>query len=137
MPITYWTCLLGSLALIGFPGFAGFYSKDIIIEAVHLSDIPGAGIAYWAVLGGVFVTAFYTFRLLFVVFHGEPRMDKDTFDHAEESPKVVTVPLILLAIPLPYDALWLGLAAVSHLAGMLVERWLFFAEARHAVMAYY
>ncbi len=99
MPITYWTSLIGSLALIGFPGFAGFYSKDIIIEAVHASSIPGAGIAYWAVLGGVFVTAFYSFRLFFLVFHGETRMDKHTAEHAKESPKVVTWPLILLAIP--------------------------------------
>ncbi len=99
MPITYWTSLIGSLALIGFPAFSGFYSKDIIIEAVHASTIPGAHIAYWAVLGGVFVTAFYSFRLFFLVFHGETRMDKHTAEHAHESPKVVTVPLILLAIP--------------------------------------
>ncbi|MFK7857233.1 MAG: NADH-quinone oxidoreductase subunit L [Granulosicoccus sp.] len=99
MPITYWTSLIGSLALIGFPLFSGFYSKDIIIEAVHASTIPGAHIAYWAVVGGVFVTAFYSFRLFFLVFHGKPRMDAQTLDHAHESPKVVTVPLILLAIP--------------------------------------
>ena len=74
MPITYWTSLIGTLALIGFPGFSGFFSKDIIIEAVHASSIPGAGIAYWAVLGGVFVTAFYSFRLFFLVFHGETRI---------------------------------------------------------------
>ncbi|ASJ72315.1 NADH-quinone oxidoreductase subunit L [Granulosicoccus antarcticus] len=99
MPTTYWTSLIGSLALIGFPAFSGFYSKDIIIEAVHASSIPGAHIAYWAVLGGVFVTAFYSFRLFFLVFHGKTRMDKHTEEHAKESPKVVTVPLILLAIP--------------------------------------
>ena len=99
MPITYWTSLIGSLALIGFPAFSGFYSKDIIIEAVHASTIPGASIAYWAVLAGVFVTAFYSFRLFFLVFHGETRMDPHTAEHAHESPKVVTVPLILLAIP--------------------------------------
>ncbi|MBX2884523.1 MAG: NADH-quinone oxidoreductase subunit L [Granulosicoccus sp.] len=99
MPITYWTSLIGTLALIGFPAFSGFYSKDIIIEAVHASTIPGASIAYWAVLLGVFVTAFYSFRLLFLVFHGKTRMDQHTAEHAHESPKVVTVPLILLAIP--------------------------------------
>ncbi len=99
MPITYWTSLIGTLALIGFPAFSGFYSKDIIIEAVHFSTIPGASIAFWAVLGGVFVTAFYSFRLFFLVFHGKPRMDKETLDHAHESPRVVTIPLILLAIP--------------------------------------
>lgn len=99
MPITYWTCLIGSLALIGFPGFSGFYSKDVIIEAVHASHLPGAGLAYWAVLGGVFVTAFYSFRLFFLVFHGKPRMDDHTREHLQESPGVVTWPLILLAIP--------------------------------------
>jgi len=99
MPITYWTSLIGSLALIGFPAFSGFYSKDAIIEAVHASSIPGAHIAYLAVVGGVFVTAFYSFRLFFLVFHGKPRMDDHTYDHAQESPSVVTIPLILLAIP--------------------------------------
>ncbi len=99
MPITYWTALIGSLALIGFPGFSGFFSKDAIIEAVHASAIPGAGYAYWCVLLGVFVTALYTFRMFFLVFHGEERMDEHTCSHLKESPWVVTVPLILLAIP--------------------------------------
>ncbi len=99
MPVTYWTCLIGSLALIGFPGFSGFYSKDLLIEAVHYSTIPGAGIAYWAVLSGVFVTALYSFRMLFIAFHGKPRFDQHTREHLHESPWVVTAPLILLAIP--------------------------------------
>ena len=99
MPITYWTALIGTLALIGFPGFSGFFSKDALIEAVHLSTIPGAGYAYWCVLLGVFVTALYSFRLLFVVFHGEERFDEHTRHHLKESPAVVTVPLILLAVP--------------------------------------
>ena len=99
MPITYWTCLIGALALIGFPGFSGFFSKDALIEAVHASHLPAAGYAYWCVLLGVFVTAFYTFRLVFMTFHGEPRMDEHTREHLHESPWVVTVPLVLLAIP--------------------------------------
>ena len=99
MPITYWTSLIGSLALIGFPGFSGFFSKDAIIEAVHASTNPAAGIAYWAVLLGVFVTALYSFRMFFLVFHGEERMDEHTKHHLHETPWVVTVPLILLAIP--------------------------------------
>ncbi len=99
MPITYWTAVVGSLALIGFPGFAGFYSKDAIIESVHHSTLPGSGIAYWAVLIGVFVTALYTFRMLFMVFHGRERMDAHTREHLHETPWVVTGPLILLAIP--------------------------------------
>ena len=99
MPITYWTCLIGSLALIGFPGFAGFFSKDAIIEAVHHADIPGAGLAYAAVLTGVFVTALYSFRLIFLVFHGKERFDDHAQEHLHESPAVVWVPLVALAIP--------------------------------------
>jgi len=99
MPITYWTCLVGSLALIGFPGFAGFFSKDALIEAVRESHVPGATYAYWCVLSGVFVTAFYSFRLVFMTFHGEERMDHHTQQHLHESPWVITLPLVLLAIP--------------------------------------
>ncbi|WP_435105611.1 NADH-quinone oxidoreductase subunit L [Arhodomonas sp. AD133] len=102
MPVTYWTMLIGSLALIGTPFFSGYYSKDAIIEAAHLAaeaGRPGAGFAYWCVLLGVFVTALYSFRLFFMVFHGRERMDEHTREHLHESPRVVTVPLILLAIP--------------------------------------
>jgi len=128
MPITYWTAVIGALALCGVPPFAGFFSKDGLIEAVHLSTTPGAGIAYAAVLAGVFVTALYTFRMLFMTFHGPERFRAEGHAHAgdhhghdqaqdhhatdkhagddhghggtpHESPWVVTVPLILLAIP--------------------------------------
>ena len=99
LPITYWTSFIGSMALIGFPGFSGFFSKDSIIEAVHYSQIPGSGIAYAAVLGGVFITAFYSFRMFFLVFHGKERMDEHTKSQIHEPPKVVTWPLIALAIP--------------------------------------
>ncbi len=99
MPITYWTCLIGSLALIGFPGMSGYFSKDALIEAVHAAELPGAGYAYWCVLLGVFVTALYTFRMFFMVFHGPERFDDETRSHLHESPWVVTVPLVLLAIP--------------------------------------
>ena len=99
LPITYWTCLTGALALIGFPGTSGFFSKDALIEAVHGSQLPGASYAYFCVLSGVFVTALYTFRMFFMTFHGEERMDRHTREHLHESPWVVTVPLILLAIP--------------------------------------
>ncbi|HWP10929.1 MAG TPA: NADH-quinone oxidoreductase subunit L, partial [Ramlibacter sp.] len=115
MPITWITSLLGSLALIGTPLFAGFYSKDSIIEAVHHSHLPGAGFAYFAVMAGVFVTAFYSFRMYFLVFHGKERYDEapkhehdpaeepDTHghkpNHPHESPWVVTAPLLLLAFP--------------------------------------
>ncbi len=99
MPVTYLTCLVGSLALIGFPGLSGFFSKDIIIEALHHSRTEGAGYAYWCALIGVFVTALYSFRLVFMTFHGRERMDEHTREHLHESPWVVTLPLVALAIP--------------------------------------
>jgi len=103
MPITYWTSLIGSLALIGFPGSAGFFSKDLLIEAVRESHWHGQGAVYWiaylSVLLGVFVTALYSFRMFFLVFHGNERMDEETRSHLHETPAVVTVPLIMLAIP--------------------------------------
>ncbi len=121
MPVTYWTGLVGTLALVGTPFFSGFYSKDIIIEAVAASQRAGAGYAYWCVMIGVFVTAFYSFRLLYLAFHGKERFVVEAHAHGEaaghdghdghhhapghlahaphESPWVVTVPLVLLAIP--------------------------------------
>ena len=113
MPITWITFLLGSLALIGTPLFSGFYSKDSVIEVVHESHLAGAGFAYFAVLAGVFITAFYSFRLYFLVFHGKERFDQNPDAHHDdhhgahdvhrqkphESSWVVTVPLVLLAIP--------------------------------------
>ncbi|MCX7212322.1 MAG: NADH-quinone oxidoreductase subunit L [Burkholderiales bacterium] len=123
MPITWITSLLGSLALIGTPFFSGFYSKDMIIEAVKASTLPASGFAYFAVLAGVFVTAFYSFRMYFLVFHGKERFSTDahaaahghTDGHGDshgdghdgghhgglphESPAVITLPLVLLAIP--------------------------------------
>jgi NADH-quinone oxidoreductase subunit L len=139
MPITYWTALIGALALCGIPPLAGFFSKDAILEAVRESHTPGAGIAYGAVLVGVFITALYTFRMLFMTFHGKERFGtggsahgsahdsragdkhgleqhgieqhgadehgRDDHEHhgpPRESPWVVTVPLIALAIPSVY-----------------------------------
>jgi len=99
LPITYWTCLVGSLSLIGFPGTSGFFSKDSLIDAVGASHRFGAGYAYFCVLASVFVTALYTFRMFFMTFHGKERMDHHTKEHLHESSWVVTVPLILLAIP--------------------------------------
>jgi NADH-quinone oxidoreductase subunit L len=140
MPITYWTSLIGTLALVGTPFFSGFYSKDTIIEAAHHATHSGNWVnqyAYWAVLLGVFVTSFYSFRLLYMTFHGKPRFDTHTAhdvveaheihgneahhdDHAHnehghhgglphESPWVVTVPLILLAIP----SIFIGFLAIG------------------------
>jgi NADH-quinone oxidoreductase subunit L len=114
MPITWITFLLGSLALIGTPFFSGFYSKDSIIEAVAESHLWGSGFAYFSVMAGVFVTAFYSFRLYFLVFHGKERFEQNPDAHHDahddhghpaehhephESPWVVTLPLVLLAIP--------------------------------------
>ena len=112
MPITHWVSLIGSLALIGTPLLSGFYSKDLIIEAAHAARVPGATFAFYAVLAGVFITAFYSFRMYFLVFWGKERYDQvphgDDHHHDDhghhggkphESPWVVTLPLVLLAIP--------------------------------------
>ncbi|MDR2364543.1 MAG: NADH-quinone oxidoreductase subunit L [Zoogloeaceae bacterium] len=151
MPVTWATCLIGSLALIGAPFFSGFYSKDSIIEAVALSKIPGAGLAYFAVLAGVFVTAFYSFRLYFLVFHGKERFggaedrgqkteDRSHDEHhgllpgqkPRESPWVVTLPLILLAIP----SLFIGYFTIEPLlTGGFFRGVIHVDAAAHGVMA--
>lgn len=97
MPITWITSLIGSLALIGFPGFSGFFSKDSIILAVGESQLPGAWMVHWMVLAGVFITAFYSFRMYFLVFHGKERMDQHTKEQLHETSWVITLPLIILA----------------------------------------
>jgi len=100
MPITWITSLIGSLALIGTPFFSGYYSKDVVILAAQHADLGMASTyAYYAVLSGVFITALYSFRLFFMVFHSNERFDDHTREHLKESPWVVTLPLILLAIP--------------------------------------
>lgn len=99
LPITYVTFLVGALALSAIPPFSGFYSKDVIIEAVGLSQLPGARYAYYCVLAGAFITPLYTFRALFMTFHTNNRTDKSLHGHIHESPWVVLIPLIALAIP--------------------------------------
>jgi NADH-quinone oxidoreductase subunit L len=156
MPITWITSLLGTLALIGTPLFAGFYSKDSIIEAVHFSNLPASGFAYFAVLAGVFVTSFYSFRLYFLVFHGSERYDQnpdahhDHHDHHDdhghddghghghddgkphESPWVVTVPLLLLAIP----SVVIGFMTIQPmLFGEFLKDAIFINTAAHPAMA--
>ena len=150
MPVTWITSLLGSLALIGTPLFAGFYSKDSIIEAVRESHLPGAGFAYFAVLAGVFVTAFYSFRLYFLVFHGKERYDQNpdahhddhghahddhghhgARSHPHESPWVITVPLVLLAIP----SVVIGFMTIQPmLFGEFFKGAIFVNAARHPAM---
>lgn len=109
MPFTWLTMLAGAVALIGVPGTSGFFSKDAIIEAVHLSELPGSGFAYFSVLLSVLITALYTFRMVFLVFHGRDNVDQHTKEHLFESPPVVILPLIVLAIP----SLVLGLFLVG------------------------
>ena len=145
MKITWLTSLVGSLALIGTPLLAGFYSKDSIIEAVHFSNLPAAGFAHFAVLAGVFVTAFYSFRLYFLVFHGKERYDQNPDAHHDdhghghhdephsphESPWVVTVPLILLAIP----SVFIGYLAIdAMLYGDLLKDAIFVNGESHGAM---
>ncbi|HET9976178.1 MAG TPA: NADH-quinone oxidoreductase subunit L, partial [Burkholderiaceae bacterium] len=147
MPITWLTSLVGSLALIGTPLFAGFYSKDSIIEAVHASPLFGSGFAYFAVVAGVFVTAFYSFRMYFLVFHGEERFrhkpfpgehDHDDDGHAHEphdpheSPWVVTAPLILLALPSVFIGYW-TIGPMLH--GEFFKDSIIVDAARHPAMA--
>ena len=151
MPITWITSLLGSLALIGMPLFSGFYSKDSIIEAVHASQLPAAGFASFAVLAGVFITAFYSFRMYFLVFHGKERYDQNPDahhhavdeepdphhhqgDHAKphETPWVITVPLILLAIP----SVVIGFMTIQPmLFGDFFKDVIFVDSAKHPAMA--
>jgi NADH-quinone oxidoreductase subunit L len=154
MKVTWLTSLVGSLALIGTPFLSGFFSKDSIIEVVHMSKLPGAGFAYFAVMAGVFVTAFYSFRMYFLVFHGKERWMKahseqshdDTHQHDDhhgdhhglgpndkphESPAVVTVPLILLAIP---SLLIGGFAIGPMLTGDFFKGVIYVAE-KHSGMA--
>ena len=151
MPITWITSLIGSLALIGTPFFAGFYSKDSIIEAVAASNITGSGFAYFAVLAGVFVTAFYSFRLYFMVFHGKEKWREtnhhdshahDDYHHhhhglsAKDDPHepgwVVKLPLILLAIP----SLLIGYVAIeSMLFGHFFSDAIYVNSSAHPAMA--
>lgn len=131
MPVTYWTLLVGAIASAGIPPFAGFFSKDAIIEAVHASTTPGAAFAYFCVVACVFVTAAYTFRLVFMAFHGEPRFDPAHPPH--ESPKVVTVPLVLLAIPSVAAGWWIGSVVYGEYFG---ESLVLKEEEFHGLLAY-
>jgi len=134
MPVTYFTVLIGALANAGLPPFAGFFSKDAILEAVRGSSTPGAGFAYWALLLGVFFGGLYTFRLVFYAFHGQPRMDEHTRKHLHESPPVVTVPLVLLAIPSVAAGWWAGTFAFGDYFGSsIVQR---FHEEYHGAWSY-
>ena len=147
MPITWITFLLGSLALIGTPFFSGFYSKDSIIEAVHASHQAASGFAYFAVIAGVFVTAFYSFRLYFLVFHGKERYDQNPDAHHDddhghdhghdekphESPWVVWLPLVLLAIP----SVFIGaMSLMPMLFGDFFKGVIYIDSARHPAMAH-
>ena len=108
MPITYVTMLIGAIALAGLPPFAGFYSKDLIIELAAMREMGWVSeVAYWAVLTGVFMTAFYTFRMFFLTFHNSDRVPAETKSHLHESPLVITVPLILLAVGAVFSG-WMG-----------------------------
>jgi NADH-quinone oxidoreductase subunit L len=145
MPITWITSLLGSLALIGTPLFSGFYSKDEVIMAVKASQLYGSGFAYFAVMAGVFVTAFYSFRMYFLVFHGKERFDQnpdahhgdhghDGHGHSDkphESPWVVIAPLVLLAIP----SVFLGFMAIQPmLFGDFFKDAIFVDATKHTAM---
>ena len=145
MPITWITFLIGTLSLIGTPFFSGFYSKESIIEALHFSTLPAAGIAYWAALLSVFVTSLYSFRVYFLVFHGKERYDQNPEPHHDdhhddhgdgkphESPWVVTLPLVLLAIP----SVIIGYLAVDAMLFGDFFKDAIHVDARHPAMATY
>jgi len=120
MPVTYITMLIGGLALSGIPPFAGFWSKDLIIEAAAARDMGWVSeFAYWSVLSAVFMTAFYTFRMFFLTFHNSNRVPEETKAHLHESPKVITVPLMILAVGAVLSGWWgaevLGVSAPESL----------------------
>lgn len=119
MPITYITFLIGSLALCALPPFAGFYSKDTIIEAAKLTQTPGHSYAYFCVAVGAMVTALYSFRAFFMTFHGKPRMDAHTLAHVHESPWVVWLPLVILAIPSLALGYWLYIPMLFNAPSLL------------------
>ncbi|MEM9242872.1 MAG: NADH-quinone oxidoreductase subunit L [Pseudomonadota bacterium] len=121
LPVTYICFLIGGLALAAIPPFSGFYSKDAIIEAAHLSTIPGSSYAYICVLLGAFVTAAYTFRAFFMTFHGKSRIAPELKGNVHESPLVVTVPLVLLAI-------------ASIIAGFMLVRWILYTPSQTALL---
>ncbi|RRD58980.1 NADH-quinone oxidoreductase subunit L [Comamonadaceae bacterium OH2545_COT-014] len=145
MPLTHWTSLIGTLALVGTPFLSGFYSKDSIIEAAHASQLPAAGFAYFAVMAGVFVTSFYSFRLYFLVFWGKERYDQNPDAHhhddphhgghgakPHESPWVVWVPLVLLAVP----SIFIGaMTLMPLLFGDFFADAIFVDGAKHGAMA--
>jgi NADH-quinone oxidoreductase subunit L len=145
MPITWVVSLLGSLALIGAPFFSGFYSKDMIIEAVHASNLIAAPVVYVMLLMGVFVTAFYSFRMFFLVFHGKPRWGHGHDRHADghgdshahghhephESPWVVTLPLVALAVP----SVVLGAIAIGPMLFGDYFKGVIFVDPSHPAMA--
>lgn len=143
MPITWITFLIGTLSLVGTPFFSGFYSKEHVIEAAHHADVWGASFAYYATLIGVFVTSLYSFRVYFVVFHGQERFDTssthgDHDDHGHhggpphESPWVVTLPLVLLAIPSVFIGAW---AVDALLFKGYFKEAIFIGEHSHALAA--
>ena len=124
IPFTYAMMWIGSLALAGFPPFAGFYSKDVILEAAFMSESHVGKLAYWMGISAAFLTAFYSWRLLFLTFHGKTRADHHTYDHAHESPLSMLIPLALLAVG-SIAAGYVG----AHFFGMVSAEGNFFADA--------
>ena len=132
MPVTWITLLIGTLSLIGTPFFAGFFSKDTIIEAVQASNRAAAGYAYWALMLGVFITAFYSFRLYFMVFHGKENWHESMHEMPKESPWVVTLPLVLLAIPSVLAGFWIQDLVYG---SFLTDSAIYIDATRHPAMA--
>jgi len=139
MPITYITMLLAGLALAGIPPFGGFYSKDLIIEAAYAREMGWVGdLAYYALMSGVVMTAFYTFRMFFLTFHNSDRVPAETKAHLHESPKVITVPLMILAVGAVGAGMWgyyvLDVANGEVVAGYFRDS-LFVMDSHNSLMA--
>jgi NADH-quinone oxidoreductase subunit L len=113
VPYTYAVMWIGSLALAGIPFFAGFYSKDLILEAAYAANSPVGAYAFWLGIAAAFLTAFYSWRLLFMTFHGKPRADEHVMAHVHESPMIMIVPLLVLAV----GAVFAGFIGYEYFAG--------------------
>lgn len=137
IPFTYAMMLIGTVALMGFPGTAGYFSKDAVLETAFAAHSSVGTYAFWLGIMAAFMTSFYSWRLIFMTFHGQTRADKHTFEHAHESPLVMLAPLVLLAI----GALFAGVAFADMFIGHhFTEFWgdaIYIADIENSVMHHF
>ena len=133
IPVTYWMMVIGTLALTGFPLTAGYFSKDAIIEAAFVGDNPFAGYAFWMTVIAALMTSFYSWRLIFLTFHGKPRASVDVMKHVHESPPVMTVPLMVLALGALVAGFVFSGSFVGHDQGEFWKAALFMSSENHVL----